>query len=544
MQYIRTYQEAERNAAARMQELGFVDAEVTAAGADGGVDIRATTALAQVKWRGAAVSRNEVQKLFGARGSAFYKRLLFFAASEYSMHAIAYADEHRIALFIYEPNGALVPRNHTAAELTSARRSLTTNPRSASGISTACNAAAHPNANLRELKRIRSGDIYKAGHLAAVIARTDDGGTEFRYTPEYLQCPKDPIASTLPVGNAPVHVPRGSVPTFFAGLLPEGHRLALLRRAVETSAEDELSILLAVGADMPGDIQVFPTGCAPVDVPSLMECTAIGQAAFDRCVEVVDPHSIPGVQNKASASMISTPIVAGFGRFILKLSQSGYPHLIENEAAHLAAARTLKLAVTDSDLVHDRSGQPGLLVRRFDRVLDGDTWRRLAFEDATQVLGLPPSAKYNVDSVQVVEALAGTVRAPLLAARNLYLQFLFAWLTGNGDLHGKNIGVLQDSLGRWAIAPIYDIPCTLVYDDDSMALPIVGRTKNLRAKHWAEFAAEIGLPTKAAKSAQQLALRAASTVDLDQLRFTGSPLNRTRRELRLRRGELEHTLDS
>ncbi|WP_411157656.1 restriction endonuclease [Nocardia puris] len=62
--YIRTPQEAERNAAARMREMGFADAAVTAGGADGGVDVRASRAIAQVKWRGGMVSRPEVQKLF------------------------------------------------------------------------------------------------------------------------------------------------------------------------------------------------------------------------------------------------------------------------------------------------------------------------------------------------------------------------------------------------------------------------------------------------------------------------------------------------
>lgn len=391
------------------------------------------------------------------------------------------------------------------------------------------------------LRAVRSADVYKAGTLAASISRTRHGGTEFRYAPEYSG---DPVASTLPLSTEPVTGGSGSVPAFFAGLLPEGHRLTVLRRAVKTSADDELSLLLAVGADAPGDVQVFPAGAQPVDVPALVDCMSADELEFDRLVDDVDRQAIPGVQNKASASMISTPIAAGFGRFILKLSQSGYPYLIENESAHLAAARGLKLAVVRSDLVHDRSGQPGLLVRRFDRVHEGDEWHRLAFEDATQVLGLPPSSKYNVDAVQVVEALAGMVRAPLIAARNLYLQFLFAWLTGNGDLHGKNVGVLRDSMGRWSIAPLYDIPCTLVYDDDSMALPIAGRTRGLRAKHWAEFAGQVGLPAKAAKSAQQFALRAATTVDFDQLPFTGSPLNRTRRELRLRREELELSLNS
>ncbi|MFC8382692.1 type II toxin-antitoxin system HipA family toxin [Nocardia sp. NPDC057272] len=391
------------------------------------------------------------------------------------------------------------------------------------------------------LRTVRSADVYKAGTLAASINRTRQGGTEFQYAPGYSG---DPVASTLPLGTEPVTSGSGSVPAFFAGLLPEGHRLTVLRRAVKTSIDDELSLLLAVGADVPGDVQVFPAGAQPVDVPALVDCMSADELEFDRLVDDVDRQAIPGIQNKASASMISTPIAAGFGRFILKLSQSGYPYLIENESAHLAAARGLKLDVVGSDLVHDRYGQPGLLVRRFDRVHEGDEWRRLAFEDATQVLGLPPSSKYNVDAVQVVEALAGMVRAPLIAARNLYLQFLFAWLTGNGDLHGKNVGVLRDTMGRWSIAPLYDIPCTLVYDDDSMALPIAGRTRGLRAKHWAEFAGQVGLPAKAAKSAQQLALRAAATVDFDQLPFTGSPLNRTRRELRLRRGDLELSLNS
>lgn len=390
--------------------------------------------------------------------------------------------------------------------------------------------------DLESLRRVGSADVYKAGQLAASINRTSAGGTEFAYIPGYAG---DPVASTLPVGTAVIRNGSGSLPPFFAGLLPEGHRLTVLRRAVKTSADDELSLLLAVGADVPGDVQVIPAGEELADGPALADCASAEDLDFDRLVDDVDRQAIPGVQNKASASMISTPVAAGFGRFILKLSQSGFPHLIDNEAAHLAAARVMKLPVAQADLVCDRSDRPGLLVRRFDRIYENDGWQRLAFEDATQVLGLPPSAKYNIDAVDVVTAVAGIVGAPLVAVRNLYLQYLFAWLTGNGDLHGKNIGVLRDIVGRWEISPIYDIPCTLIYGDESMALPIAGRTKNLRVKHWLDFAGEIGLPRKAAVSAQRIALRAAATVDFDRLPFTGSPRNRVVRELRLRRAELE-----
>ena len=42
--------------------------------------------------------------------------------------------------------------------------------------------------------------------------------------------------------------------------------------------------------------------------------------------------------------------------------------------------------------------------------------------------------------------------------------------------------------GRFAIAPIYDVRCTLIYGDDTLALTVAGKTKNLRRKHWEEFA--------------------------------------------------------
>ncbi|MEU4060300.1 restriction endonuclease [Rhodococcus qingshengii] len=94
-----------------MRELGFADARVTAAGPDGGIDVSSSRALAQVKWRGGMVGRQDLQALYGARGQDVSKRLLFFAASGYSKPAIDYADRNQIALFIYEPMGTLVARN-------------------------------------------------------------------------------------------------------------------------------------------------------------------------------------------------------------------------------------------------------------------------------------------------------------------------------------------------------------------------------------------------------------------------------------------------
>lgn len=53
-----------------------------------------------------------------------------------------------------------------------------------------------------------------------------------------------------------------------------------------------------------------------------------------------------------------------------------------------------------------------------------------------------------------------------------------------------------------------------------------------------DFAAAIGLPQRAAAAANALALAAASAIHLEELPFTGSPLNGALRELRFRRAEL------
>lgn len=391
--------------------------------------------------------------------------------------------------------------------------------------------------DLGRLKFVRSADVYKAGVLAGHLNRTSRGSVAFSYAPKYLASGGRAVATTLPLSAEPVEAPSGALPAFFSGLLPEGHRLTVLKEAVKTSLGDELSLLLAVGADVPGDVQIIPAGEPPVEPPPLADTSRPEELDFASLAKGVDTHGLPGVQSKASASMVTTPLALANRRYLLKLDPPRHPHLVLNEASHLTAARALKIPVAKHSVVLDRNGLPGLLVERFDRV-EGEGLLRLALEDAAQVLNLPPASKYATSTEELVLALAGLCKAKVVAVRNLYLQFVFAWLTGNGDLHAKNASVLQGPQGGWVMAPVYDIPCTLLYGDDTMALSIAGRVKNLKDRHWREFAASIGLPERAATAANKLALTAAAAVDLGALPFTGSPLNGALRELRFRRAEL------
>ncbi|MEV8195519.1 restriction endonuclease, partial [Rhodococcus pyridinivorans] len=115
--YITSAEGAENNAAARMREMGFSDAFVTQRGPDGGIDVRAHNAVAQVKWQGALAGRPELQALYGARGIRHDQKMLFFAASGFSAGAVDYANEVGIALFVYDPIGVLTPQNSEARAL-------------------------------------------------------------------------------------------------------------------------------------------------------------------------------------------------------------------------------------------------------------------------------------------------------------------------------------------------------------------------------------------------------------------------------------------
>ncbi|GAA1053909.1 restriction endonuclease [Dietzia natronolimnaea] len=113
MQYITTPHQAELNAALRMREFGYSDAVAGGGGADGGIDVRSSRALAQVKWKGGVTGRPDCQKLVGARGTGT-EQLFFFSASGYSAQAIEYADQVGMALYTYDPVGAAEAVNPAA----------------------------------------------------------------------------------------------------------------------------------------------------------------------------------------------------------------------------------------------------------------------------------------------------------------------------------------------------------------------------------------------------------------------------------------------
>jgi len=110
-----SWQDAEQLAADHMSALGFQGVTRTLAGSDGGIDVVAEGAAAQVKFHTNPTGSPDIQRLRGA-ADAFGKRL--FYATAYSSSALAAAGQLGIAAYQYTPAGLVVPLNPSAHDYT------------------------------------------------------------------------------------------------------------------------------------------------------------------------------------------------------------------------------------------------------------------------------------------------------------------------------------------------------------------------------------------------------------------------------------------
>ncbi len=97
--------------------------------------------------------------------------------------------------------------------------------------------------------------VYKGNEHVANLHRTPRG-CAFRYTREYLESNQEPIALHLPkTENGLIVEGLANLPTYFAGLLPEGLMFSAVRKLIGAAADDLFAVLAATGADAIGDIE-------------------------------------------------------------------------------------------------------------------------------------------------------------------------------------------------------------------------------------------------------------------------------------------------
>lgn len=324
-----------------------------------------------------------------------------------------------------------------------------------------------------------------------------------------------PISCSLPLIETGDFVPpdmRGH--RFFANLLPEGGARERLVRWLGI-ADDDFLLLERLGADCAGALQILPEGespdtasetCHPLDADHLLYTIGSGRGHWPGHEE--PPRlSLAGAQDKLAVRArrqesrwhFFLPAPGTASTHILKLPVPDLRHVPLFEAFTTFLARQLDLpAATVEPVLLNKETLS--LSERFDRRTEGERIVRLHQEDLCQAQGLSHAEKYS-RSPTIFSAITEILREhSIQPARDI--QTLGAWqvfnaLAGNTDGHLKNLSLLATPGEGWALAPWYDLVCTLAIPHIShrMALPIGGKEdpQNLHRNHWEAFARELGV---------------------------------------------------
>lgn len=212
---------------------------------------------------------------------------------------------------------------------------------------------------------------------------------------------------------------------------------------------------------------------------------------------VIGAHlaKISGVQPKFTADassdgsrLVPSELPEG-GRFIVK-PQWRRKHLPENEHLAMCLARLVGIEVAACALLQQTDGATTYVTRRFDRD-DSDPPRSLSQLDFCQLLNLPQDAKYDRPATlcaEVIERYSVDARGDLA---RLFRLLVFCYWIGNGDLHLKNLSLVDR--GGYRLSPAYDLACSYVFGDEKLALPVRNRQKDVPRREWLAFAASCRL---------------------------------------------------
>ena len=113
-------------------------------------------------------------------------------------------------------------------------------------------------------------------------------------------------------------------------------------------------------------------------------------------------------------------------------------------------------------------------------------------EDGCQILDKYPSEKYRISLNQIADKIMVLSTVAPITILELLKQYYFSYLLGNGDLHAKNVSLLQKNGSSFIeLSPAYDIITTSIYKDYKMAIKINGRDDNIKLKTILDYANRI-----------------------------------------------------
>jgi serine/threonine-protein kinase HipA len=349
--------------------------------------------------------------------------------------------------------------------------------------------------------------------------RQDRARLVLEYTDEAFQ--RFPLGSPVLSLDLPMvrrRYTHGKVRPFVDGLLPEGDARRVIALDLGLAADDAYGLIDALGRDCAGALVVQPVEAPAPSIPTVLSAEPLSEAQVADLVANLRNVplgigarvrlSLAGVQEKLLLTRMpdgrwGRPVDGTPSTHILKPEIAAFPNTIENEAFCMRFAHRLGLTTASVETLVVQ-GRKLLAIERYDRIVRADgSVERLHQEDFCQAFGVLPDKKYQDDggpSLRRIAELLQTVAAPPAVE-----QFLAAVtvnvLLGNGDAHGKNFSLVHRSGGSLALAPLYDLLCTLVYGDDRLAMYVddVRRTNRVTVRRIVNEAVSWGLPRRRAE---------------------------------------------
>ncbi|HVB01053.1 MAG TPA: HipA domain-containing protein [Acidimicrobiales bacterium] len=374
--------------------------------------------------------------------------------------------------------------------------------------------------------------IWLYGQRVALVDQ-ERGRPRLVYTDEALD--RYPLGTPLLSLSLPVSArryPQGVVRPFFDGLLPEGESRRSIARDVHISEGDTYGLIRALGKDCAGAVVIQPKDDPPPPHPTTTTAEALSETEIGALVRNLRGAplgvggrvriSLAGVQEKLVLTRMpdgswGRPVDGTPTTHILKPEIATYPNTVENETFCMRMAKHLGLDVATVETT-EIGGRKLIVVTRYDRTVGANgSVERIHQEDFCQATGLSPETKYEEDggpSLQRIAGILASFAAPESLERLLEAVTVNAMI-GNGDAHAKNFSLMHNKSGMLALAPLYDLMCTLYYGDDRLAMYIdnVHRTNQVTVERITDETAQWGMSPKRAKAiVRDLLGRATSAI--------------------------------
>lgn len=390
----------------------------------------------------------------------------------------------------------------------------------------------------------------RVGTWTSHPGRTD----EFVYAKEWLTTPDArPLSLSMVLQPEPFRGPR--VAAFFDNLLPDNRRIRQrLQRRFETASTGAFDLLMEIGRDCVGAIQLLPESSSPPKVRTItaeplspnqvsQQLSTMLRAVPGSQTEDADFRiSLAGAQEKTALLQLDGQWMRAMGTtpttHILKLplgAGGGGIDLTTSVENEWLCAQILKAYGTPvSHCWMDEFGEYRVLVvERFDRRLASDrSWIiRLPQEDMCQATGLPSDQKYEVDGGPgirtIMDLLLGSSNAQNDRKDFFKTQLLF-WMLCAIDGHAKNFSLFLEPAGGYRLTPRYDILSAypvlgtaagkLSPRKVKMAMAVEGKNRHylwdsILYRHWQETARKTGMSAGFETLVEELVDSTASVID-------------------------------